>query len=169
VVTLHHGAIALGSPAAVSAPADTLTPFGFTALPDGTAVISLAHSSDHGLFRDGAFVSVIEAGQAAPCWVDARGKYVYAANTVSHTISRLVSTGSNIFVDALAAATITTGGNPTDVDASAEVLGVIDHGGGMSHLSLFALNEFGELSAIGTPINLGIPKRERHRHHGAGE
>jgi len=36
-------------------------------------------------------------------------------------------------------------------------LGVIDRGAGQSHLSLFVYNEFGELRAIGAPINLGVP------------
>ena len=49
-------------PTAVSAPDGTLTPFGFSVYPDGTAVITLAHSNQDGLFRDGAFAAVIEAG-----------------------------------------------------------------------------------------------------------
>jgi hypothetical protein len=83
------------------------------------------------------------------------GKYVYSVNAASRTISRLVGTGNNVFVDAAVAGTIITGGGPSDVDASPEVLAVIDHGGGASHLSLFALNEFGELSPLGAPIDVG--------------
>ena len=51
-----HGRVRAGS---------TLTPFGFSVYPDGTAVITLAHSSQDGLFRNGAFTSVIDAGQTA--------------------------------------------------------------------------------------------------------
>ena len=54
------------------------------------------------------------------------------------------------------AATITTGGGPSDIDADAGVLGVIDHAAGQSHLSLFTYNAFGELTASGAPINLGV-------------
>jgi hypothetical protein len=36
-------------------------------------------------------------------------------------------------------------------------LGVIDHGAGQSHLSLFTYNRFGELSAMGTTITVGVP------------
>ena len=68
IVSLRDGAITGAAPAAVSAPAGTLTPFGFSVYPDGTAVITLAHSGQDGLFRNGAFTSVIGAGQAAPCW-----------------------------------------------------------------------------------------------------
>ena len=32
---------------------------------------------------------------------------------------------------------------------------MIDHGAGQSHLSLFALNAFGELSPKGAAINIG--------------
>jgi hypothetical protein len=33
---------------------------------------------------------------------------------------------------------------------------VIDHGAGQSHLSLFRYNKFGELTADGTPITVGV-------------
>ena len=156
VVALDDGAITGAIPAAVSAPAGTLTPFGFSVYSDGTAVITLAHSSQDGLFRNGAFVSVTGAGQAAPCWTTKAGKYVFTANTGSRTISRVIGTGSYIFVDSLVAATITTGGAPTDIDTDKGVLGVIDHGAGQSHLSLFTYNRFGELAASGAPINIGV-------------
>ncbi len=155
VVALHDGAITGAVPVAVSAPANTLTPFGFSVYPDGTAVITLAHSSHDGIFRNGAFTAVIAAGQAAPCWMTRVGKYVFTANTGSRTISRLIGTGNNIFVDSLVAASITTGA-PSDLDADAGFLGVVDHGSGQSHLSLFAYNRYGELTAIGDPIDLGV-------------
>ena len=154
VVALHNGAIVSALPTAVSAPAGTLTPFGFAVYPDGTAIITLAHSDQDGLFRNGAFTSVIAAGQAAPCWITRAGKYVFSANTGSRTVSRLLGSGNNIFVDALVAATISGAGSPSDIDAAGNVLGVIDRGGGASHLSLFFINEFGELSPIGNAIDL---------------
>jgi hypothetical protein len=155
VVRLREGAIVGATPVAVSAPAGTLTPFGFSVYPDGTAVITLAHSSQAGLFRDGAFTSVVAASQAADCWMTRAGKYVFTANTGSKTISRLIGTGSNVFVDASVAATIATGGAPADIDTDQGVLGVIDHGAGQSHLSLFTYTRFGELTASGAPINVG--------------
>ena len=139
----------------MSAPAGTLTPFGFSVYPDGTALITLAHSSQNGLFRDGAFTAVTAAGQSAPCWTTRVGKYVFTVNTASKTISRLIGTGSNVFVDTSVAAQI-PGGAPTDIDADKGVLGVIDHGAGQSHLSLLTYNAFGELSLSGAAINLGV-------------
>jgi len=36
-------------------------------------------------------------------------------------------------------------------------MGVIDHGAGTSHLSLLTYNAFGELTASGAAIDLGVP------------
>ncbi len=157
VIALHEGAITGAMPTAVSAPAGSLTPFGFSVYPDGTAMISLAHSNEDGLFRDGAFVSVTASGQSATCWTTRIGKYVFTANTASRSISRVVGTGSYVFVDAVVAATTTTGGGPSDIDAANGILGAIDHVAGQSHLSLFSYNKFGELTTGGNPINLGVP------------
>ncbi len=113
IITLDRGKVIGTAPTAVSAPDGTLTPFGFATYPDGTALITLAHSSQDGLFRDGTFTSVIAAGQAASCWMTRAGKYVFAANTGSHTISRVIGTGNNVFVDGLVAAQIPTVHRPT--------------------------------------------------------
>ena len=156
LVSLHDGRVSGAVPTAVSAPQGSLTPFGFAVYGDGTAVITLAHSSQDGLFRNGAFTAVVGAGQSADCWMTRVGKYVFTANTGSKTISRLIGTGNNVFVDSPVAASIATGGAPADLDADAGVLGVIDHGAGQSHLSLFRFNTFGELSADGTPITVGV-------------
>jgi hypothetical protein len=155
VVALHRGRVTGAAPTAVSAPQGSLAPFGFSIYPDGTALITLAHSNQDGLFRDGAFASVVGAGQAASCWTTRVGKYVFVANTASRTISRLIGTGSNIFVDAQIAAQVPTG-SPADMDANSGVLGVIDHGAGESHLSIFSYNAFGELVPAGATITVGV-------------
>lgn len=154
VVTLHDGAVSGAVPAAVSAPAGTLTPFGFSVYRDGTALITLAHSNQDAVFRDGAFVSVAAATQSAPCWTTIVGKYVFTANTASQTISRAIGTGNHVFVDAPVAASIPTG-SPTDLDAAAGIMGVIDHAAGVSHLTLLSYNRFGELTPSGSAIDIG--------------
>jgi hypothetical protein len=156
VIPLVQGRVAGSAPTAVSAPDGSLTPFGFATYPDGTALITLAHSNQDGLFRNGSFTSIVMAGQAASCWMTRAGKYVFVANTGSRTISRLVGTGANIFIDNQIAAR-TPGGSPADIDASAGVLGVIDHGAGQSHLSVFTYNRFGELALNGAVITVGVP------------
>ena len=155
IIALDRGRVAGSVPTAVSAPDGTLAPFGFATYPDGSALITLAHSNDDGLFRDGAFTSVVAAGQAASCWMTRDGKYVFVANTGSRTISRVVGTGNHIFIDDPIAAHIPTGA-PADIDADSGVLSVIDHAGGQSHLSLFTYNQFGELTAAGSTITVGV-------------
>lgn len=154
IVALKDGAVTNGRPQAVSAPAGSLTPFGFSVYPDGTAFITLAHSNQDGLFRNGAFASVVAAGVSAPCWSTRVGKYVFTANTASRTISRAVSTGAHLFVDDVAAASIPSGG-PSDLDADAGLMAVVDHANGASHLTLLTYNRFGELSIAGSAVNLG--------------
>jgi len=156
VIALDRGRVTGSAPTAVSAPDGTLTPFGFATYPDGTALITLAHSNQDGLFRNGSFTSIVAAGQAASCWMTRTGKYVFVANTGSRTISRLVGTGANVFIDSQVAAQ-TPGGSPADIDADAGVLGVIDHGAGQSHLSVFTYNRFGELALNGAVITVGVP------------
>ena len=156
VVALKNGRITGAIPTAVSAPDGTLAPFGFAVYPDGTALITLAHSNQNGIFRDGAFAAVADAGQSANCWATRAGKYVFTANTASRTLSRALGTGSNAFLDSAVAATIATG-SPTDLDAKDGLLAVIDHGAGQSHLTFFTYNAFGELTPRGTAINIGAP------------
>jgi hypothetical protein len=159
VIPLMHGGVS-GISSPVSVPSGTLAPFGFSVYPDGTAVITLAHSGHDGLFRNGAFTAVVvSGGQAGNCWTTRVGKYVFIVNTGSRTISRAVGTGSNIFVDTAVAANIITGGSPTDTDAEGGYLGVIDHTSGTgatSHLNVFTYNQFGELTTNGSPLDLGV-------------
>ena len=44
-----------------------------------------------------------------------------------------------------------------DLDWLETFLAVIDRGAGQSHLSLFTYNAFGELTAQGSPITVGVP------------
>jgi len=77
VITLEDGVVS-GAPVAVPAPAGSLAPFSFSVYPDGSAIVTLAHSAQHGLFRDSAFVTAVgSGGQAGPCWTTRVGKYVY--------------------------------------------------------------------------------------------
>jgi len=157
VVRLRDGAIGDAVPTAVSAPAGTLTPFGFAVLADGTALFTLAHTDQVGLFRDGAFTAVIGVGQGAPCWMTRVGKYLFTANTGSRSISRFVTTGTRIFVDLAVAANVTAGGSPSDIDADAGVMAVLDRGAGQSHLTFFSYNRFGELTPSSLPVTIGAP------------
>jgi hypothetical protein len=155
IVTLRNGAIDGHDPLAVATAPGSLTPFGFVVNPDGTALITLAHSDENALFRDGTFGAVTAAQQGAPCWMTRVGQYVFVANTGSRSISRLVGTGSHVFVDSTIAAR--TPGAAADLDAANGVLAVIDHGNGESHVSLFAYNRFGELAVAAPTVTVGVP------------
>jgi len=152
VVALHNGAVTSATPQVLSGPAGSLTPFGFSVYPDGTAIITLAHTSQDGLFRNGAFTNVVSSGTgaAAPCWTTRVGKYVFTANTASGTISRLVGTGNNIFIDSGVAATLI--GGVTDLDADKGVMGVLGKG---SQLFLLSYDGVGALTPS-APIGLGV-------------
>ena len=158
VVKLDERGAVTGKAGVVPAPERSLTPFGFSTFGDGTALITLAHSEQLGLFKSGAFTSVIESGgQAGPCWTTRIGKYVFIVNAGSMTVSRVVTTGSNIFIDSAVATPIRTGGAPTDADSTSNRLVVLDHTATTSHLSFFDANEYGELTADQSPIDLGVP------------
>lgn len=141
--------------------------FGFAVAPDGTAAITLAHSNHDGLFRDGAFVPVIASGQNAPCWMTRFDKYLFTANTASKTISRLIGTGNNLFVDDAVAATIPTGGAPTDLDAADNLLAVIDGAAGVVAHNSVRLGRVRRV--VRSTIGDGRPERERRCGRDGGE
>ncbi|AYV81393.1 MAG: hypothetical protein Harvfovirus31_9 [Harvfovirus sp.] len=156
VISLCDDGSLSGEVIAISAPPNTTAPFGFHVFNDNTALISLAHSNNLGLFRNNTFVDVISLSQNAPCWVTAIDKYAFTINAGSDTISRIVTTGKNIFVDIpVVAASILTG-NPSDADQKDGNLVVMDHNSTTSHLNFFKVNEFGELLPVGKPVDLGV-------------
>ena len=55
VVALDRGRVVGQAPPAISAPQGSLAPFGFATYEDGTALITLAHSNQDALFRNGSF------------------------------------------------------------------------------------------------------------------
>lgn len=142
---------------AVGAPPNTLTPFGFNVMEDGTALITLAHSNNIGLFRDNKFVDVISISQNAPCWATSIDKYIFTVNTGSKTVTRYVSTGQNIFVDGIVATSLFPTGNPTDAYQNNGYLAIIDHSNTTSHLNFFSVNEFGEITSNGDSVDIDVP------------
>ena len=98
IIPLHRGRITGSAATAVSAPDGSLAPFGFATYADGTALITLAHSNQDALFRNGSFASVVAAGQAASCWMTRAGKYVFVANTGSQSSHSAVATVTNCAV-----------------------------------------------------------------------
>ena len=75
------------------------------------------------------------------------GPFLYASNSPSHSISRYAVYGQKIVPDAAIAASL--GGSPTDIAAHDGLVAVIDGNGPVSHLSIFAVDEDGNLSLQG--------------------
>ena len=98
--------------------------------------------------RDGSTVLQLVNGDVAPAGCTAQ---------VGTLNRRSLLVTLKIFVDAAVAAPIVTGGAPLDIDAAGGVLAVLDRSAGMSHLSVFSYNAFGELTAESTPITIGVP------------
>ena len=158
VISLDRRGAVSGKARAVAAPAQSLTPFGFETLDGETAFITLAHSGQVGLFRGGEWVDIVNSGdQAGPCWTTTVGEYILIVNAGSQTVSREISTGQNIFVDAAVAASITTGGAPTDTDENNGKMAVLDHTSSAAHLSFFNADALGNLMVDGSPIDLQAP------------
>ena len=88
------------------APANTLTPFGFSVYPDGTAAIIWAHSNQDGLFRNGAFTTRDRSRSAASA--GSRGPIPVHGEYWQQDYQPADRTGNNT-VDATVAATVTAG------------------------------------------------------------
>jgi hypothetical protein len=153
VIRLRKDGSVSHSVKAIAAPPNTLTPFGFHVAEDGTALITLAHSNNIGLFKNNAFVDVISISQNAPCWSTGIGKYIFSINTSSKTITRYLTSGQQIFVDAIVAASITSG-NPTDADQNSGYLVVLVHSATTSYLNFFQVDNFGDLTSNENSIDI---------------
>ena len=95
--------------------------------------------------RDGAVLTVTGSGtQSAPCWVTLDGPFLFSANSPSMSVSRYAVYGQKIIQDDAVAASFN--GNPTDIASGAGLVAVIDGNGTASHLSIFAVDEDGNLT-----------------------
>ncbi len=154
VAALIGGAV-VGAAAAVPLPAGTDTPFGLVTR-GANAYVTIAHSDEISLVKRGQVIAVTAtgtpggAGQHAPCWIKLLGPYLYTANSPSHSLSRLVATGTNIILEEpVAARTI---GAPTDIAAADGVVAVIDSLDGAARLSQFAVDEDGALTLVARTV-----------------
>jgi len=126
-------------------PANVNAPFGLVTR-QNEAYVTIAHANEISLVRNDAVLTVTGSGtQSAPCWLTLDGAFLYSSNSPSKTVSRYVVYAQNIIQDAAVAATF--GGDPTDIDYRHGLLAVIDGTGSVSHLSIFNVDEDGNLSA----------------------
>jgi hypothetical protein len=125
-------------------PSNVNAPFGLVTR-GNDAYVTIAHANEISLVRDGAVLTVTGSGtQSAPCWVALDGPFLFSSNSPSSSVSRYAVYGQKIIQDDAVAASFN--GNPTDIASGAGILAVIDGNGTVSHLSIFAVDEDGNLT-----------------------
>lgn len=141
---LSNGAVS-GLPTLVqNIPANVNAPFGLVTR-GNDAYVTIAHADEISLVRDGKVLTVTGSGtQHAPCWLALEGPFLFSSNSPSMTVSRYAVYGQKIVQDAAVAAQVN--GNPTDIAYGEGWVAVIDGNGTLSHLSIFAVDEDGNLT-----------------------
>jgi hypothetical protein len=156
-VNLLRGGSVSGTPTAVqNIPANVNTPFGLITR-GNNAYVTIAHADEISLVRNGKVLTVTPSvTQHAPCWLALAGPFLYSSNSPSMSISRYAVYGQKIVQDLAVAAQLS--GSPTDIAATAGMVAVIDGNGPVSHLSMFSIDEDGNLAlenaeTINAPAN----------------
>jgi len=136
------------------------------------AYVTIAKVNEVTLVRNDEVLTVGSTGsQNAPCWLAFDGPFLFSSNTGSKTISRFAVYGQNIILDAPVTATLN--GNSTDIAQRNGLLSVVDNNGTVSHLSMFHVDEDGNLSlqglaTINSPATNGVvifSQNERFEHN----
>jgi hypothetical protein len=164
-VTLLGGGAVTGVPTlAMNIPSNVNAPFGLVTR-DNDAYVTIAHANEISLVRNGDVLTVVGSnGQGAPCWLTLVGPFLFSSNTASMTVSRYAVYGQKIVQDAAIAAS--TSGATTDIASGDGLVAVIDGSVSLSHLSIFIVDEDGNLTlrvanAISAPANgLAIVRAE---------
>jgi hypothetical protein len=142
-----RGAVVGQATLVANIPANVNAPFGM-ATRGNDAYVTIAHANEIGLVRDDDVLTVTGSGtQHAPCWLALDGPFLFSANSPSQSVSRYAVYGRAIVQDAAVAATF--GGNPTDITYRDGWAAVIDSNGTVSHLSIFTVDEDGNLALNG--------------------
>lgn len=146
-VNLLPGGAVSGLPALVKdIPANVNTPFGLVTR-GKDAYVTIAHANEISLVRNGTVLTVTGSGtQNAPCWLTLVGPFLFSSNSPSMSVSRYVVYGQKIVQEAAVAASF--GGNPTDIASGEGFVAVIDGSGSLSHLSIFSVDEDGNLTLL---------------------
>jgi len=159
-VNLLPGGAVNGIPMLVKdIPANVNTPFGLVTR-GNDAYVTIAHANEISLVRNGTVLTVTGSGtQDAPCWLTLVGPFLFSSNSPSMSISRYAVYGQVILQDAAVAASLN--GDPTDIDSGGGLVAVIDSNGAVSHLSIFTVDEDGNLSlrianTLGSPVINGV-------------
>jgi len=146
------GAIAGQATLVQNIPANVDTPFGLITR-GNNAYVTIAHADEISLLRNGIVLTTTPTSsfpgpvQHAPCWLALVGPFLYSSNSPSHSASRYAVYGQKIVPDLAIAATFN--GAPTDIASGGDLVAVIDGNGPVSHLSIFTVDEDGNLASQG--------------------
>jgi hypothetical protein len=144
-VSLLPGGAVNGSPTLVAnIPSNVNAPFGLVTR-GNEAYVTIAHANEISLVRNDTVLTVTGSGtQSAPCWLTLDGPFLFSSNSPSMSVSRYAVYGQKIVQDAAVVATFS--GDPTDIAYRAGLVAVIDGSGTTSHLSIFSVDEDGNLT-----------------------
>jgi len=149
VTLLSDGAVTGVATLVQNIPANVNAPFGLVTR-GNNAYVTIAHADEIALVRNGIVLTVTGSGtQHAPCWLTLVGPFLFSSNSPSMSVSRYAVYGQKIVQDAAVAAQLT--GAPTDIDSGDGVVAVINASGSVSHLSIFAVDEDGNLNLKAMP------------------
>jgi hypothetical protein len=147
-VKLGAGGALTGPASLVSnIPTNVNAPFGLITR-GNDAYVTIAHANEISLVRHDDVLTVTGSGtQSAPCWLALDGPFLFSSNSPSQSISRYAVYGRTIVQDAAVVAMLH--GDPTDITYRGGLAAVIDANGTVSHLSVFHVDEDGNLSLSG--------------------
>jgi hypothetical protein len=143
---MDDGSVGGTATAVQNIPSNVNAPFGL--ITRGTdAYVTIAHADEISLVRGGKVLTTTPSGtQHAPCWLALVGPFLYSSNSPSMSISRYAVYGQKIVQDAAVAAQLN--GNPSDIASGDGLIAVIDGAGSTSHLSIFSMDQDGNLSLV---------------------
>ena len=142
----RDGAINGSATAVTNIPSNVNTPFGMVAR-GNDAYVTIAHANETSLVRNGTVLTVTGSGtQMSPCWLALEGPFLFSSNSPSKSISRYAVYGQKIVQDAAVAASLN--GTPTDIAYAGGMIAVIDGSGSVTHLSMFSVDEDGNLTLL---------------------
>jgi|SRR5712671_1734185 len=141
---LSDGAVSGVATSVMNIPSNVNTPFGLITR-GSNAYVTIAHADEISLVRNADVLTTTSSGtQHSPCWLTLVGPFLYSSNSPSMTISRFAVYGQKIVQDSAIAAQMN--GAPTDIASADSLLAVIDSNSQTSHLSIFSVDEDGNLT-----------------------
>src|SRR5208282_3717416 len=149
IETVHltgDGAVTGSATMVSNIPSNVNTPFGLVTR-GNDAYVTIAHANEISLVRNDTVLTVTGSGtQSAPCWLALDGPFLFSSNSPSMSISRYAVYGQKIVQDAAVAAMLN--GDPTDITYAGGMIAVIDGSGSVTHLSMFSVDEDGNLTLM---------------------